>query len=290
MPKDVKPATTFEEQLAILMGRGLIVENREKALEILSRLNYYSFSGYLHDFKRDGGRFIHGLSFDKVWNIYKFDQRFRNILLYIIEAVENNIKTKMAYNFSHEYGPLAYLDASIFKIESEHEMFCKKLTKSIHNNIKVPFVKHHLNHYDGQFPFWVAVNLFTFGMLYSFFKNMPTKMQRVIAREFNTGPQQLISWLENMTYTRNLVAHYMRIYNFMLQKTPMKCTNHILLQEPTHKIFDQVGIMKFLYPDKEDWNFYFLSNMSSLILEYSPYVDLSCIGFPENWENVLRIN
>jgi abortive infection bacteriophage resistance protein len=80
----------------------------------------------------------------------------------------------------------------------------------------------------------------------------------------------------------------MRIYNFNLQKTPMKCENHHKTYIPTHKIFDIVYIMMFLILDKNEWNNNIISNIKALFLQYEEYIDISCIGFPDNWEDLLR--
>lgn len=54
MTKPLKPATTFEQQLDLLEDRGLVIADREKAMEVLSRFNYYTLSGYLFSFRKPG--------------------------------------------------------------------------------------------------------------------------------------------------------------------------------------------------------------------------------------------
>src|SRR5690554_1711946 len=103
-----KPATTYKQQIELLEKRGLIISDKEKALDILSCLNYYTFTGYLHDFKFDEDNYIKGTTFEKIYNIIAFDRRFRNILMYVLEIIEDTIKTKISYNFAHDYGPNGY--------------------------------------------------------------------------------------------------------------------------------------------------------------------------------------
>ena len=43
---DLKPPISFEEQLNKLEEHGIIVGDREKAIEILKNVNYYRFTGY----------------------------------------------------------------------------------------------------------------------------------------------------------------------------------------------------------------------------------------------------
>lgn len=122
MGQNVKPATTYDQQIEILGKRGLIITDKIKAREILSRLNYYTFSGYLYDFKIDSCNYINNLTIEKVYNIFEFDRRFRSILMYAIETIEHTLKNKISYNFAHCFGPIDYLDESIFKDKEEHRI------------------------------------------------------------------------------------------------------------------------------------------------------------------------
>jgi|LSQX01.2.fsa_nt_gb abortive infection bacteriophage resistance protein len=147
LPLTIKPATTYHQQIELLESRGLIILDKDKALDILSRLNYYTFTGYLHDFKIDGVAYKEGLTFEKVYQIIEFDRRFRNILLYTIETIENTLKTKISYNFAHSFGPEGHLDVRNFKSKAQHDVFIKKLDYNTYNNRNLPFIKHHAKKY-----------------------------------------------------------------------------------------------------------------------------------------------
>lgn len=283
-----KPATTYKRQIQLLEERGLIISDKEKALDILSCLNYYTFTGYLHDFKLDGNNYIKGTTFEKIYNIIAFDRRFRNILMYVLEIIESTLKTKIFYNFAHNYGPTGYLEAENFKDKGKHGIFIKRLEENKDKNKNLPFIKHHNKKYGGILPIWVASEIFTLGMVFHFYRNIPTKSQKQIAYEFNTGPNQLSSWLENIVYTRNMVAHYMRIYNFRLQKTPAKCKKNHAFSETTYMIFDTIYIMMFLTLNKEEWNNYIIPNIDALFQQYEGHIDIRCLGFPDNWKEILR--
>jgi hypothetical protein len=43
-----------------------------------------------------------------------------------------------------------------------------------------------------------------------------------------------------------------------------------------------------LYPDIEKWNNEFMPAMSALFEEYGDIVLLWFVGFPENWEDIMR--
>ena len=83
MTKPLKPATTFEQQINLLESRGLVITDRERAKEVLSRYNYYKLSGDLFNFRKPGSDdYEDGLTFDRIMVIIEFDRRFRNVLMY----------------------------------------------------------------------------------------------------------------------------------------------------------------------------------------------------------------
>ena len=43
---DLKKPLTFEEQLDKLVTHGIVITDKEKAIDILKKVNYYRFTGY----------------------------------------------------------------------------------------------------------------------------------------------------------------------------------------------------------------------------------------------------
>lgn len=50
---DLKNPLTFDEQLDKLVAHGMVISDREKAKDILKRVNYYRFTGYALQFRKD---------------------------------------------------------------------------------------------------------------------------------------------------------------------------------------------------------------------------------------------
>ena len=66
----LKPPKTFEEQLEILNNHGLIIEDKEIALTILSKINYYRFSAYLLPFRNEKTKkYQESVTFTKIYRI-----------------------------------------------------------------------------------------------------------------------------------------------------------------------------------------------------------------------------
>lgn len=135
---------------------------------------------------------------------------------------------------------------------------------------------------------WVAVELFTMGNLHAVYKNLLTKFRKSIAKQYNTGETQLSSWIENLTYIRNHLAHYMRIYDYNFGRTPSKCNKHHTYKKSTNLIFDQIYVMSFMYSDKEEWNNYVLPEIKTLLAEYEGAISLERLGFPPDWYKILK--
>lgn len=284
---ELKPATTFDEQLELLKNRGCIVVDPVFCRQVLQKVNYYRFSAYFLPFRMNDGSYREGTSFHRVYRIYEFDRKIRRELFSAIEQIELYLRTQLAYYHGHKYGPLGYMDDSNYGPKHDHERFLKLFNEEVRRNKKIPFVKHHCEKYDGKFPIWVATELFSFGMLSYFYGDMLTQDKKEIARTvYKTTYKNLDSWLRCCTDLRNICAHYGRLYYRIFSATPATPDGlQILLQR---SLFDNIMMLKFLYPDCQRWNNEVLSSISVLIEEYSGDIDLQHIGFVGNWENYLR--
>ena len=286
MGRELKKHISISDQIAKLQSRGLEFSDIEKANAFLDSVNYYRFSGYLFDFKKDGEEsYSDGLTFNAVSRIYRFDCRFTRILMYVLEDIEESFKTKFSYTLSSAYvdDPCIYLDKKIYRSMPKFLKFASLFESAKTNNSELPFIKHHNKYYNGQLPVWVAVEILTMGNLNSLYDNLIPSLQKSIAKKYGTGTNQLISWLENMTYTRNHLAHYMRVYNYNFGRTPAMCNNHKRFS-PTGKIYDQIMAMSYMYSDAEDWNGYVIPEIERILYEFSDVIQLKGLGFPNNWK------
>lgn len=283
---EIKPATTLSEQVELLKSRGIIIENDMIAEAFLYNVSYYTLSGYLHAFKVNE-QYTESISVEKIMDIYKCDQRFRNTILFMLDEIEQDLKTKISYILAHNIGPLGYLDTKYFISENEHKKFLDKFKDAVHSNRNLPFVKHHIKNYDSKFPIWVAVNLFTLGTLDHFYKNLKGEYKKQIAKEYNLSTSLFSDWIHCISYLRNMVAHYMRLYNFKIQVTPKKDKYIKNFPNPTYHVFDILYIIKLLYPSPVKWNSYIMPTIEQLFVQYSENIDIQAYGFNNNWKKFL---
>lgn len=62
--KELKKHLSLTGQVDLLMSRGLIVRDKQAAMHVLSNINYYRFTGYLHGFKvKQTGKYREGTTF-----------------------------------------------------------------------------------------------------------------------------------------------------------------------------------------------------------------------------------
>lgn len=291
--KELKKHLSLAEQVSLLESRGLYIADKRKAEQLLYHVNYYRLSGYLHGFKQeDGVNYLPGTTLEQIKSLYEFDRRLTRILMFALEDIEECLKTRLSYSLTSAFpeNPLIYLDGSIYRNQQEFLKFSSLFYHEFKSNRKLPFIRHHIKEYGGNLPMWVAVEILTIGNISAIYQNLKTPYQKTLARSYQTGPVQLESWIKNMTYTRNHLAHYMRVYDFNFAHRPVQCKYHHLYKEISGKIFDQIYIMSFLYSAPEEWNNYVLPEIEALLEEYAEYVQLPAIGFPENWRQILTIS
>lgn len=290
--KELKKHLSLAEQVDLLESRGLVIADKKAAERLLYHVNYYRLSGYLHGFKQeDGVHYLPDTTLEQIKLLYDFDRKLTRILMFALEDIEETLKTRLSYSLTSAFpdNPLIYLDASIYRNQSDFLKFSSLFYHEFKNNRKLPFIKHHIEEYDGNLPMWVAVEILTMGNLSAIYNNLKTPYQKALARSYNTGPVQLRSWIENLTYTRNHLAHYMRVYDFNFGRTPAQCNKHHKYKEASGRIFDQIYIMSFLYSTPDEWNNYVLPEIEALLEEYAECVELSALGFPTNWRKILTI-
>ena len=283
----MKTAKTIDEQLEILVNRGLAIGDYDKAYSMIENVNYYTLTGYLFPFKV-GDRYRENITIELAINLYKFDNVIRNILTSLIVEAEEKLKTRIAYHIAinHADDPLIYTDVNHFKNSNDHSRLMKEFQKNIRNNRTVPFVRHHIENYRGQFPIWVAVNLFTLGNIKYLYKNIPSKDRKNISKTLDISPIVLDSWIDTLRILRNKLAHNMRLYDSTFQQTP-KFEKHHKVKQNTNRLFFNFVLMKYLLGNGDTWK-RVIYNLDEAFIEYSEYIKLEAIGFPDNWKEILE--
>jgi abortive infection bacteriophage resistance protein len=238
---------SYEGQLDLLVGRGLQVTDRPKALEYLKRIGYYRLSGYWFPFRERSGplvlldergrkparpnkvetialdSFKAGATFENAVRLYVFDKQLRLLAMDAMERIEIALRVEI----SHTLGKLhrfAYLRSDLFHPEFSDELDKDKGVSGHHawlsthaqliSRSKEEFVRHNKIRYGLPLAIWVACEVWDFGTMSRLFAGMREQEQDVIAVKYAIRNGRIFaSWLRSLNYLRNVCAHHSRLWN-----------------------------------------------------------------------------
>ncbi|MFR6392947.1 MAG: Abi family protein [Roseburia sp.] len=211
--KEHQPPMTIDEQVENLKSIGLVVEDEEYAKRILNDISYFRLvKAYSLNLKPKNGNYNEQTTFKQIVDLYLFNANFRQIIFPEIEKVEINVRCRIANYFAQQYGVLGYLEADNFAEQQYHEEFLRDIEEEIGRNSKAPFVRNFRENYEGgNLPIYALVEVFSFGTLSKFYKNMKNPDKKAIAQTFGVGYTYIESWLESISYVRN-ISHTMVVY------------------------------------------------------------------------------
>lgn len=187
--KQPKIWKSFNEQLELLRSRGMLIDDEKKALGYLRSLGYYRLSGYLYSFRQEDpnhskkrlDQFIPNSRFEDVKALYMFDKKLRQLALDALERIEIAVRVSIAYELG-KYEPLVYQKSQYFEPHFEHQKWLDKYQNLVNRESESSFVKHHLEHYDGNLPIWAASEVWDFGTMSMLYKGMLAKDKDRIAK------------------------------------------------------------------------------------------------------------
>jgi abortive infection bacteriophage resistance protein len=293
-----KPPKSFEEQLKLLIGRGMHVANHAEALHSLAHINYYRLQAYWLPFEasRNPHQFKENTCFDTVLNHYFFDRELRLLLLNSIEHLEVSFRTQWAYHISHAYGSHGYL-ANTTGLRNNERRFLKDIN-DLKDHVKRSdevFIEHFSNTYDDELPpAWVSCEVISLGLLSRLYSNLRAyKVRRNIAATYQLDESFLEGFLEHLTYIRNVCAHHSRLWNRHLSKKmplprgkPAGLKENIYIDvsnKTEHKIYNTLVLIQHLMTiicPNSNW----AKQLNALIQKYT--IDTSYMGFPSDWQTL----
>ena len=295
MPKKtyapVKPARSYEEQARRLMeAHGLEIGDIDHARDILSTVNYYRLTTYGKHLRRDDDpeRFVPGVSLDTLYGLYCFDMGLRHALLPVLEFFEVQLRARLSYRLAMAHGSTGYTDAACFRQDRQslglHKSLMNKFGIEVRRQDDLPFVRHHQTKYGGRFPIWVAVELFSFGMLAQLFDIMIEEDQWAVSREYRMEPEALAALIHAAVDVRNVCAHYGRLYNQTFSDQPILPPEYA--QVAGDGVFPTLLALR-LATGSHPVHAQMADRVAALFAQY-PQAEPARCGFPANWEEVLK--
>ena len=308
MKKEFK---TLNEQIEILKGKGLNINDPEYAKLVLFRENYFFLNGYRHLFMRSSvdRRYINGATFEELYSLFLFDRTFRNIIFKNILIIENNIKSIISYQLSLKYGyrEKEYLTPKNFTTNKEKTKqvadILKKMKRQI--NVNAPqhsATMHYVNNY-GYIPLWVLVKVLSFGIVGELYSILKKEDQLAISEIYQIDAEVLANYLTILSNYRNLCAHEDIVFSNKTQRKIEDNKYHKLLNIPImddeyiygkNDLFALIIIMKQMLVKEE------FSNMMEEIRHNLENLDMNLhsikldkvldkMGFPNNYYELKNI-
>jgi abortive infection bacteriophage resistance protein len=286
-----KPPKTFEEQVNLLIQRGMAIPDRAEAIHYLGHLNYYRLGAYWLPFEQDHTQhtFKPGTSFLDVLNLYVFDRELRLLVMDAIERIEVSIRTRWAFHLSHRYGAHAHLDSSLFKKRWHHKNV-RKLQEDVRRSHET-FIQHLRDKYNEELPpLWAVVEIMTFGQLSNWCSNLHHRPDRnAVAHVYDMDEINLNSFLHHLTVVRNICAHHGRLWNrdftiiIKLPKQRPKALLSSLNPGSNRKLYNTLVLLGYLM-DRISADHHWKARLSDVIHRHQP--DIRAMGFPSEWERL----
>lgn len=219
-----RKAKPLQEQIKKLRERGMIINNPEKARDILLEVGWYRMSFYwfpfetrypdrmspIHEFRR-------GTQFEDALMLYAFDFNLRNTLFKPLERIETAFRTLVIYKVSsrHPESPEWFADPKIVT-----PIHARQFERAIYLPMKrmnPEIILHHKRFPHDRFaPAWKTLEFLTFGALCNLFESLQSDtLKHEIAQHFGINSLNVfMNYLDIVRTLRNICAHGNILYSF----------------------------------------------------------------------------
>lgn len=299
--KYAKTPTTLEQQIELLITRGMQIADPASARFYLSHIGYYRLRGYWLPFeapKRDGEahRFAAGTSFESVLNLYTFDRELRLLVTDAIERIEISVRNQWVDVLATSHGAHAYLDSSLFVGHRQYGRSLAEIASEFERS-KEQYIRHYKKKYTHPDlpPLWAAAGIMTLGQLSTWFSNLKRISTKAsIAKVYALDESVLASFLHHLSFIRNICAHHGRLWNREVTLTmelprskPVSLVSNLDYgpdpNQAPRKIYNTLAMLAYLM-DCISPGHHWKIRLKRLIDNHA--IDVRHMGFPENWESL----
>lgn len=308
----LKPATTVAEQIEILRGRGMRVDEA-LAFQWLTNVSYYRLSAYWYPVRSVSGAgqhtdmFVGGTSFEDAALLYEADRKLRTLIHDGMERIEVALRTRIGSELCAT-DPVAYENSANFRPDFNHAAWIVTAESRVERSKKRnESIKHYTASYGERYPFWVLVEVMDFSDVSRLYEGLPAEMQRRIAEGLNININYsemarakrrnalanppLTRWLEQLAIVRNSCAHHARLWNKSFAPAPTNALRTIpelssLSSGQSERIYGVLTLMSHLlrtispgttWPDK-------VADLITTSFLTNPIVWVESLGIPAEWD------
>ncbi len=286
-----KPALNLNDQINLLVKRGLAIANRDRAVNCLEFIGYYRLSAYMLPFqqKEEEGANRHifkpGVTFGQILKLYVFDRKLRLLVLDAVERIEIALRSVISNTLSIDHGPHWYTDPAHFKEEFDHGNLLIKIKEGIREvEARNPSIKHYFSKYNSPNlpPSWMIFEVLPFGRISHIFGALDLQYRKTIAKRFCLHYTIFYSWIHNISILRNICAHQGRVWNRNFGVKPKAMKNLAAHFDDNSKFYAQAVVIKVLL-DVIAGHSLWADRLKELLEEY-PSASPAVMGFPVGWE------
>lgn len=241
-----KPFKTYEQMIALMESRNIIVEDKEFAITALQNLSYYGLiNAYKNTFLQipDSDDFINGTKFEELYTLHLLDVSLNSIIFKYILYLEKALKSRISYLVSEKYG--VFTDASDRSFSNPSDYLCKSnytnsnrkriniligLKESIHQSRNNPSMQHYINHRN-HIPAWILITNLSYGLTIEWYNILKSCDKESICNSFISSgiltieetKEFMRKSLELTKEYRNKIAHGNRTFSALnLPQLPKK--------------------------------------------------------------------
>jgi abortive infection bacteriophage resistance protein len=218
----VKPSLAVEEQVALLMERGLNVSDETECITFLAANNYYRFSGFARHFQLAPGEgensFRAGTTFEEIRAIYEADQDFRAELGRPLTQIELLLRAHTAHVIAEQYGPRGqYLEKDFYTDIPGREPTVRGCLRDIRRSSE-----RHILHFApdpdnpdfSELPVWSAIETWSFGTVSRCIERGGRgELKEAVAASLGITKSGFAKRVRSFVYLRNRCAHHSRLWH-----------------------------------------------------------------------------
>ncbi len=278
----------FNEQIALLKSKGLAFANEDKALHILQNVSYFRMKSYLMPLMEDkiNHTFKEGVTFEQAFELYKFDDCLRKLVMAELEKIEISVRTQMAYKLADEIGIYWFSDNNNFIDQSKHDIVMTNLKSEFARSDDEQILRFKEMYSDPFPPAWMTLEISSFGTLSMLYKLLkPSNVKRSVANFYGVSDKVFESWLHSIVYVRNICAHHSRLWNKSLRIKPLypRKTEYAFLSPSVRhdRAYYVLSIIQYLLKIVNPKTT-FPIKLKNLLNDF-PTVDIAAMGFDNDW-------
>ena len=285
-------AITTKQQIDILRGRGLLIDDVKQAIEVLDTISYFRLAGYWRHFEVDHitHQFREDSNFADVIDLYSFDKELRALLFTAIQTIEVSVRTKIIKHFASEFGAFWFMDENYATNETRFAVNLAVIRKEVSRSHD-EFITEHFRKYSEPDlpPVWKTLEVISMGILSKLYSNFSdATAKHAVAREFGLNHHKFLrSWLECLAVLRNCCANHSRLSNrafpvkpMMPERMPKTWITDFSFREQT--LYPQLCYVAY-WLNSISPNNTFVADFKQLLIKHIS-VSQYLLGFPHNWE------